>query len=140
MLADGVREYPQTNRGFSIGTNIDLNSTFGDGDDTKRYTARVGSKVSCDFTPFSKIRITYLADYYSGTNGLGYSGDVFIYNTSKSQIKSYLRILGGGYLTETTVDIDISSINQQAFFALWFYTSSNASGGTAYIKRIEFIN
>lgn len=140
MLADGVREYPQTSRGFIVGTNIDLNSTFGDGDNMKRYSARVGSKVSCDFTPFSKIRITYAADYYRGTDGLEYVGDVFIYNTNRSQIKAYAYGLGGGYLTEATSDIDISSINQQAFFALYFYTTRDASGGTAHIKRIEFIN
>lgn len=142
MLSDGVREYPETNLGFSVGTWIVLNTTYGDGDDMKRYSARIGSRVSCDFSPFSKLRFTIASNFSQDPDGLSCVGDVYIYNTNKSIIRTYSGALWADYGSSLsyTSDVDISSINQQAFFAVRLRTTVKSNRGTGIIKSIEFIN
>jgi len=140
VLADGVRPYYGNYR-YSISTGgIYLEGMDSGSDDDRKLYTNIGSRVSANYTPFSKIRLTYTSTFALDPNGLACVGDILFYSTLKKYIKTLYRIFYTGYLTYTTTEIDISDINEQAFFELKFWSASKASYGGVNITKIEFLN
>lgn len=140
MLADGVRPYYGNYR-YSISTGgIYLEGMDSGSDDDRKLYTRIGSRVSANYSPFSRIRLTYTSTFALDPNGLACVGDMLFYSASKKSIKSLYRVLYAGYLTYATTEIDISGINEQAFFELKFWSASKASYGGVNITKIEFLN
>jgi len=140
VLADGVRPYYGGYR-YSISTGgIYLEGMdSGSDDDMKLYTY-IGSKVSANYSPFSRIRFTYTSTFAYDPNGLACVGNILFYSTKKKYIKTLYNVFYAGYQTYTTTEIDISGINEQAFFELKFWSASKAIYGGVNITKIEFLN
>lgn len=111
----------------------------GSDDDMKLYTC-IGSRVSANYSPFSRIRFTYTSTFALGRDGEACVGDIMFYSASKKRIKTLYRVLYTGYLTDATTEIDISDINEQAFFELKFWSAHKAATGGVNITKIEFLN
>lgn len=108
-------------------------------DDNKMYCTIVVNNKSVNLTPFKKIRFTYVCDFYTSINGIDGIGDFVVLSAEKRQLKSVNYAFYGGFLTTTVTDVDVSDINQQAFFYVKIRSASSASGGTTTISKIEFI-
>ncbi|MEY8352628.1 hypothetical protein AALB39_04635 [Lachnospiraceae bacterium 54-53] len=124
------------------GGGILLGSKFGSGDSMYRYCTIVVNNISVDLTPFRTIRYTYNGQFSSGSDGIGCRGDFIALSTAKRQIKRMGDVFWGGYSSETTTDIDISDINQHAFFYADFGSASKVgTSGDQFviIQRIEFL-
>ncbi len=127
---------------FVEGGGIVLGSKFGSGDSMYRYCTIVVNNISIDLTPFRAIRYTYEGEFSRGSDGVDCKGDFYVLSTAKKQLKRIKTAFWGGFSNETTTDVDVSDINQQAFFYADFESASKTgSSGEQFvvIKRIEFL-
>ena len=125
---------------MTIGSRIDLSAYQSGGDDDSHYysTIFVNNK-SFDSTPFNTLRITGGASFYVGSSFIFYKCTVKILNTAKQTLTTLTATDESGTLDDT-LTFDISTIDQQAFFAIGFESVTSCSGGTAWVSKIEFLN
>lgn len=115
----------------------------GSDEDMQKYCSDLVNNISIDFTPFSQIKFTIKADFSLGNDGIGCAGDLYFLTTSKAALKTKSGVFWAGFNSTTVCTVDVSDINQHAFFRTYIRSASkvgsvNASS-TVTISKIEFV-
>ena len=124
------------------GGGIYLGSRLRRGDSMYRDCTIVVNNISIDLTPFRAIRYTYEGEFSRGEDGVDCTGDFEVLSAKKRYIKTIRKAFYGGFSSETVTDVDVSDINQHAFFYAAFSSARKASSSSrqfVLIKRIEFL-
>jgi hypothetical protein len=102
------------------------------------YSQYIVNSRSVNLIPFSQIRVTFEPQYGYASDGVGGECRIYLMNTSKKLLKtsSYVR---AGFSYDATVILDVSAVNEHAFFRIEAKSVVGASYGDCIIKKIEFI-
>ena len=110
----------------------------GGDDDSHYYSTIFVNNKSFDMTPFNTLRITGGTGFYKGSSFIYYKCTVSILSTAKKSLKTLSVTEQAGTLDDV-LTFDISAVDQQAFVAIGFESSTNCSGGAAWVSKIEFL-
>lgn len=131
--------------GYSITSGgIVLSSRYADGDNNNyKVCSDLVNNISIDFTPFSQIKFTLNPDFSSGNDGVGCRGNLAFLSTTKMPIGTKSNVFWVGYHETAVCTIDVSDINQHAFFRTYIRSASDVgsenASSTVTISKIEFV-